>query len=50
MGEMRNAYKILFAKIEGKRQLRRPGRRWKYNAGIVPEISFPPYSFKIIIH
>jgi hypothetical protein len=25
MGEMRNAYKILFRKLEGKRLLRKPG-------------------------
>jgi hypothetical protein len=30
-GEMRNAYKILFGKPEGKRLLRRAMRRWKDN-------------------
>jgi hypothetical protein len=30
MREMRNAYKILVEKFEGKRQLGRPGRRWEY--------------------
>jgi hypothetical protein len=29
MGEMRNAYKILVEKPEGKRPLRRPGCRWE---------------------
>jgi hypothetical protein len=29
--EMRNAYKILVGKPEGKRPLRRPRRRWKDN-------------------
>jgi hypothetical protein len=29
MGEMRNAYKILFTKLEGKRLLRRPRHRWE---------------------
>jgi hypothetical protein len=29
MGEMRNAYKILVGKPEGKRPLGRPGGRWK---------------------
>jgi hypothetical protein len=28
MGEMRNAYKILVRKPEGKRPLRRPRHRW----------------------
>jgi hypothetical protein len=28
---MRNAYKILVAKPEGKGPLGRPGRRWEYN-------------------
>jgi hypothetical protein len=28
MGEMRNAYRILVGKPEGKRRLRRPRRRW----------------------
>jgi hypothetical protein len=31
MGEMRNAYKILFGKSEGKRPLGRPRRRWEDN-------------------
>jgi hypothetical protein len=31
MGEERNAYRILVGKPEGKRQLRRPRRRWVYN-------------------
>jgi hypothetical protein len=34
MGEMRNAYSILVAKPEGKRQLRRPRRRWEDNIGM----------------
>jgi hypothetical protein len=31
MGEMRNAYKILFRKPEGKRLLGRPWCRWENN-------------------
>jgi hypothetical protein len=31
MGEIRNAYKILFGKPEGKRPFRRPRRRWNAN-------------------
>jgi hypothetical protein len=31
MGEMRNAYKILVRKPEGKRPLRRPRDRWEDN-------------------
>jgi hypothetical protein len=31
MGEMRNVYKILAAKCEGKRLLRRPRCRWEDN-------------------
>jgi hypothetical protein len=31
MEEIRKAYKILVGKSEGKRPLRRPGRRWKDN-------------------
>jgi len=30
-GEMRNSYKILEGKSEGKRPLGRPGRRWEDN-------------------
>jgi hypothetical protein len=29
MGEIRNAYKCLVGKLEGKRPLGRPSRRWK---------------------
>jgi hypothetical protein len=29
MEEMRNKYKIFVGKPEGKRPLRRPGRRWE---------------------
>jgi hypothetical protein len=29
MGEERNVYKVLVGKPEGKRPLRRPGRRWE---------------------
>jgi hypothetical protein len=29
MGEMRNAYKVLVGKPEGKRPLRRPRHRWE---------------------
>jgi len=31
MGEMRNAYKILIGKPEGKRPLGKPRRRWEDN-------------------
>jgi hypothetical protein len=31
MGEMRNAYKILVGKPEGKKQLGRPRRGWEDN-------------------
>jgi hypothetical protein len=31
MGEMRNTYKILVGKPEGKRPLGRPKRRWEDN-------------------
>jgi hypothetical protein len=31
MGNMRNAYKILVGKTEGKRPFRRPRHRWKDN-------------------
>jgi hypothetical protein len=34
MGEMRNAYKILVGKSEGKRPLGGPGRRWEDNIKI----------------
>jgi hypothetical protein len=30
-GEKRNAYRILVGRLEGKRLLGRPRRRWKYN-------------------
>jgi hypothetical protein len=31
LGEMRNVYKILVRKLEGKRPLRRPRHRWEDN-------------------
>jgi hypothetical protein len=31
MGEMRNIYKIFVGKLEGKRPLGRPRRRWEDN-------------------
>jgi hypothetical protein len=31
MGDMRNAYKILVEKLEGKRQLKRPWHKWEDN-------------------
>jgi hypothetical protein len=31
MGEMRNTYKIVIGKQEGKIPVGRPGRRWKDN-------------------
>jgi hypothetical protein len=31
MGDMRNAYSNLVGKLEGKRPLGRPSRRWKDN-------------------
>jgi hypothetical protein len=31
MGEMRNAYKILVRKLEGKRQFARSTHKWKNN-------------------
>jgi hypothetical protein len=34
MGEMRNAYRILVGKPEGKRPLGRPKRRWVDNIKI----------------
>jgi hypothetical protein len=34
MGEKRIAYRVLVSKPEGKRQLRRPRRRWEYNVRI----------------
>jgi hypothetical protein len=34
MGAMRNAYRILVGKPEGKRPLGRPRRRWVYNIKI----------------
>jgi hypothetical protein len=36
MGDMRNAYKILVGKIEGKRPLGRLKRRWKNNIKMDP--------------
>jgi hypothetical protein len=35
MGEMRNVYKILVRKPEGKRQFRRARNRWEENIKIV---------------
>jgi hypothetical protein len=31
MGEMRNAYRIMVRKPEGKRSCKRPGHRWENN-------------------
>jgi len=31
MGEMRNPYSILVGKLEGKKSLGRPRRRWEHN-------------------
>jgi hypothetical protein len=31
MGKMRSTYKVLVGKPEGKKQIRRPKRRWEYN-------------------
>jgi hypothetical protein len=31
MGKIRNAYTIFMGKLEGKRPLRRPGRKWEDN-------------------
>jgi hypothetical protein len=31
MGEKRNAFRLLVGKLEGKRPLGRPRRRWVYN-------------------
>jgi hypothetical protein len=36
MGEMRNAYRILVGKPEGKRPLGRPKRRWVENIKMDP--------------
>jgi hypothetical protein len=36
MGEMKNAYKILGGKPEGKKPLRGPRHRWEHNIGIGP--------------
>jgi hypothetical protein len=30
-GEMKDAYRVLVGKLEGKRPLRRPSRRWEDN-------------------
>jgi hypothetical protein len=35
VGDMRNAYKILVGKSEGKRPFRRCRSRWKYNIRMV---------------
>jgi hypothetical protein len=34
MGKMRNSYRVLVGKPEGKRPLRRPRRRWEDNIRI----------------
>jgi hypothetical protein len=31
MGERRGAYRVLVGKLEGRRPLERPRRRWEYN-------------------
>jgi hypothetical protein len=31
MGERRGVYRVLVGKLEGKRPLGRPSRRWEYN-------------------
>jgi hypothetical protein len=31
MGEMKDAYRVLVGKLEGKRPLRKPSRRWEDN-------------------
>jgi len=33
-GKMRNAYKVLLGKPEGKRPLRRPEHKWEHNIRI----------------
>jgi hypothetical protein len=35
MGEIRNGYKILIGKSEGKRPLRRPRDRWEDNTMVL---------------
>ena len=35
MGERRGVYRVLVGKLEGKRTLGRPRRRWEYNIKIV---------------
>jgi hypothetical protein len=41
MGEMRNAYKVLVRKSEGRRRHTRPWYRWKYNIKMdLKEIGF----------
>jgi hypothetical protein len=41
VGEMRNAYKRLLVKREGRRRLGRPRRKWEYNIKIdLREVSF----------
>jgi hypothetical protein len=37
MGEKRNAYRLLVGKMEGKRPLERPRRRWVNNIGCILE-------------
>jgi hypothetical protein len=34
MGEGRGVYRVLVGKPEGKRQLGRPGHRWKNNVNV----------------
>jgi len=37
MGEVKNVQKILVLKREGKRPVRKPRRRWKYNIRVAPK-------------
>jgi len=41
---MRNAYKILIGKPEGKRPLERPRRRWK----VVINVDFRPSGWEVV--